>query len=310
MKNYDEKKAFIEAALIAVITTMFAISIIYIPILSVSIALIPVPFMVLAYRHGNKYSILSFITFSLLIGILTELIYAGFLLLIFTPMILAMGYYMKKQKEPYAVIGIGTAISVFSMLIIFRVISYIGDISVIDEIALAMEGVVNKQVDMLKTMNIDTFGADEVLNYLLMIVPGVFIIQSMITAFGNYYITVNILKRFSSNDTEFPQFSDFRLPKNIVFGSLIIFILSYLTKYIKGIHYASLLTNVTLFIVFIFFIQGISVISHLIKRTKIPKVVRVFLLIIILFIGPLLTVISFVGLMDAIINIRNMGQIS
>lgn len=307
MKNYDEKKAFIEAALIAAITTILAISIVYIPILSVSIILIPVPFMVLAYRHGNKYSILSFITFSLLIGILTELIYAGFLLVIFGPMILAMGHYIKKRKEPYSVIGIGTIISVFSVLIIFQVVSYIGNINIIDEIALAMEGVVSKQVDILKSMDIDTLNADEVLDYLLMILPGVFIIQSMLMAFGNYYITVNILKRFSTSDIEFPQFSDFKLPKNIVFGFFIIFILSYLTRYIEGIHHASLLTNVTLLFIFMFFIQGISVISHLIKRTKIPKAIRIFLLVLILFISPLLTVVSFVGLIDAIVNMRNIG---
>ena len=186
MKNYDEKKAFIEAALIAATTTVFVISVVYIPILSASIMLIPVPFMVLAYRHGNRYSILSFITFSLLIGILVELVYAGFLLVIFGPMILAMGHYMKKRKEPYAVIGIGTAVSVLSMLIIFQIASYIGNINIIDEIVLAMEGIVNKQVDMLKAMNIDTLGVDEVLDYLLMIIPGIFIIQSLITAFGNY----------------------------------------------------------------------------------------------------------------------------
>lgn len=307
MKNYDERKAFVEAALIAAITTVFTISIVYIPILSASIMLVPVPFMVLAYRHGNKYSILSFITFSLLIGILVELIYSGFLLLVFGPMILAMGHYIKKQKEPYAVIGIGTIISVLSMLIILQVASYIGNINMVDEIALAMEGIVNKQIDMLKGMNIDALSADEILNYLLMIVPGAFVIQSMITAFGNYYITANILKRLKINNIESPQFSNFRLPKNIVFGFLIIFILSYLTRYIKGIYHASLLTNVTLIFVFIFFIQGMSVISHLIKRTKIPKTIRVFLLIVILFISPLLTVVSFVGLMDAIVNIRNIG---
>lgn len=307
MKNYDEKKAFIEAALIAAITTVFTISIIYIPILSVSIMLIPVPFMVLAYRHGNRYSILSFVTFSLLIGILVELIYAGFLLLIFGPMILAMGHYIKKQKEPYAVIGIGTIVSVFSVLIIFQVASYIGNVNIFDEITLAMEGVVNKQIDMLKTMNIDTFNANEVLNYLLMIVPGVFVIQSMIIAFGNYYITANVLKRFNVNNIELPQFSNFRLPRNIVLGFVIVFILSYLTRYIKGIYHVNLLTNVTLLFVFMFFIQGMSVISYLIKKTKIPGAVRISLLVLILFIGPLLTVISFVGLIDAIVNIRNIG---
>lgn len=307
MKSYDEKRALIEAALFAVITTILAISVTYIPILSVSIVLVPVPFMVLAHRHGNKYSILSFIAFSLLIGILTGLIYAVILLAVFGPMILAMGYYIKRQREPYAVIGMGTITSVFSVLVILQVVSYIGNIDVIDNISLTLEGIVTKQIDMLKTMNIDSLDADEILNYLLMIVPGTLIIQSMIIAFGNYYITVNILKRFGSDDIEFPQFSDFKLPRNIVLGSLIIFVLSYLTRYVEGIHHVSLLTNVTLLFVFVFFVQGISVISHLIKRTKIPRAIRIVLLVAILFISPLLTAVSFIGLMDAIVNIRGMG---
>ncbi|HZX21551.1 MAG TPA: DUF2232 domain-containing protein, partial [Clostridia bacterium] len=232
---------------------------------------------------------------------------AGFLLLIFGPMILAMGHYIKKQKEPYAVIGIGTIVSVFSVLIIFQIASYIGNVNIFDEITLAMEGVVNKQIDILKTMNIDALNADEVLDYLLMIIPGVFVIQSMIIAFGNYYITANVLKRFNVNNIELPQFSNFRLPRNIVLGFVIVFILSYLTRYIKGIYHANLLTNVTLLFVFMFFIQGMSVISYLIKKTKIPRAVRIFLLVLILFISPLLTVISFVGLIDAIVNIRNIG---
>ncbi|HZJ76514.1 MAG TPA: YybS family protein [Oscillospiraceae bacterium] len=307
MKNYDEKRAFIEAALIAAITTIFVISIVYIPILSISIALVPVPFMILAYRRGNKYAVLSFITFSILIGILAGIVYAVSILLIFGPMILVMGHYIKKQKEPYMVIGMGTITSVFSILIIFQVVSYLGNINIIDEIVLVIGDVVDKQVEVLKTMNIDILGANEMLEYLLMIVPGMFIIQSMIAAFGNYYITVNILKRFSTDNIEFPQFSNFKLPKNIVFGSFIIFALSYLTKYVEGIHHAGLLTNVTLLFVFMFFIQGISVISHLIKKTKIPKFIRILMLMSVLFISPLLTIVSFVGLVDAIFNIRGIG---
>lgn len=307
MKNYDEKKAFIESALIAAITTVLAISLIYIPILSASIVLIPVPFMVLAYRHGSRYSILSFITFSILIGILTELVYTIILVSMFGPMILAMGYYIKKQKEPYEVIGIGTITSIFSILIIFQALSYIGNFNIIDEIAIVTESIVSKQIEMMKSMEVDLLSVDEVLNYLLMIVPGVLIIQSMVTAFGNYYITVSLLRRLNPKDIEFPQFSNFKLPKNIVFGSFIIFILSYLTKYIKDIHHLSLLTNVTLIFMFMFFIQGISVISFLIKRTKIPKAVRIALLVLILFVGPLLTAVSFIGLIDSIINIRKIA---
>lgn len=304
MKNYSEKKAFIEATLIAAITTIFAISIVYVPILSTSIILIPVPFMILAYRHDSKYYILSFITFSILIGILTEIFYTGFLVLLFGPMTVAMSYYIKKRREPYAVIGIGTVTSVFSILIMLKLVSYLGNIDIIKEISLIAEGIVNKQVDMLKSMNVDVLSIEEILDYLLMIVPSILVIQSMVAAFGNYYLTVSMLRRFNIDNVELPRFSDFRLPKNIVFGAFIIFVLSYLTKYVESIYQEGLITNVTLIFIFMFFIQGVAVISHIIKRTKTPKPIRIALIVVVFFVNPLLTAVAFIGLIDSVVDMR------
>jgi len=295
-----------EAALISAITSIFAISTIHLPILSILIILIPVPFMVLAYRHGSRYSTLSFITFSLLTGSFTGIMYTIFLISIFGPMTIIMGYYIKRQRASYRVIGAGTIASILSILIIFQLTSYIGGFNIVDEIAFVAENIVSTQVEMLKTMDVGVLSADEILNYLLMIVPGILIIQSMFIAIGNYYLTASILKRFSSKDVELPQFSTFILPTNIVLGSLIIFTLSYLTRYIEGIYHASLITNVTLLFIFLFFIQGISVISFLIKRTRTPKAIRILLIGMIFLISPLLTAVSFIGLVDSIVDVRKL----
>lgn len=306
MKSNNDRKALIESVLIAAVTAIFAISTMYIPILSMLIVLIPVPFMILSYRHNNKYSTLSIITFSLLTGILTDLVYAIYLIAIFVPMTIAMGHYIKREREPYVVIGAGTIASIISILIVFQFVSYIGGVNIIDEIAIVAENVINTQIDMLKSIEADLINSDEILSYLLMIFPGVLIIQSMFMAFGNYYLTVNVLKRLGLNTLELPQFSTFRLPENFVIGSFIIFILSYVTKYIEGIHHVSLIATVTIVFVFLFFIQGISVISFFIKRTKTPKIVRIFLIGIIFIISPLLTAISFIGLVDSIVDIRKL----
>lgn len=308
MKSYDNKKALVEAALIAAITTIFAFSTMYLPLLSVLIVLIPVPFMILAYRHGIKYSILSFITFSLLIGIVTEILYAGFLLLIFGPMAIIMGYYINKNKEPYIVVGAGAIAAILSIFVAFQFVSNISGINIIDEITIVSQEIISTQVEALKNMEVDVLSADQILNYLLMIIPGILIIQSLFISIANYYLTVATLKRFNLNKVELPQFSTFRLPPNIVLGSFIIFILSYLTTYIEGIYHVSLITNVTLLFIFLFFLQGISVVSFLIKKTNIPKVVRIIVIAVILFISPLLTAISFIGLVDSVVDIRKLKK--
>ncbi len=161
---------------------------------------------------------------------------------------------------------------------------------------------------MLKDMEVEVLSANEILDYLLMIIPGILIIQSLFIAVANYYLTSAALKRFNSDNFALPQFSTFRLPSNIALGIFIIFTLSYLTKYIEGIHHISLFTNVMLLFIFLFFLQGISVVSYLIKKANIPRVVRVILIGIILFISPLLTAISFVGLVDSIVDIRKLRR--
>lgn len=308
MNKYNDKRAFVEAALIAAMATIFAFSINFIPILSISIILIPVPFLILAYRHGNKYSVLAFITFSLLTGILTDIVNTALLITIFGPMTIAMGHFIKRRTEPFIIIGAGTIASMISIFAVFQFISFIGNINIIDNLANIMEGIVNNQVEMLKTMNVDVLSADEVINYMLMILPGVLIIQSVLAAFGNLYLTTNILKRLSTDDFHLPSFSEFRLPSNIVAGSFIIFALSYLTRYLNGVYHVSLITNVILLFVFLFFIQGIATISFFIKRTSIPKTIRIILIGIILIASPLLTAISFIGLMDSVVDIRKVRQ--
>lgn len=306
MKSYNDRKALVESALIAGITAMFAISTMYLPILSMLMIFVPVPFLVLSYRNNIRYSILSFITFSLLTGILTEILYSLFLILIFGPIIIAMGYYIKNKRESYVVIGAGAIASILSILIIFQITSYVGGANIIDEIAIVAENIINTQIDMLKGMEVELLSADEILSYLLMIVPGVLMIQSIFITIGNYYLTAAVLKRFSSMDIEFTDFSTFRLPANIVLGSFIIFTLSYLTIYIEGVYHLSLITNVTLLFIFLFFIQGISVVSFLIKKTNTPKAIRILLVGIILLVSPLLTAISFVGLVDSMVDIRKL----
>lgn len=308
MSSYDNKKALIESALIAAITTILAFSTMYLPLLSIFIVLIPVPFMMLAYRQGIKYSILSFITFSIIIGALTDIINTGLLILIFGPMTIAMGYYISKKKEPYIVIGLGAMASILSIFVGFQLVSYTSGVDIITQISVKAEEIIRTQVEMLKNMQVDVLSADEIINYLLMIIPGVLIIQSLLISFGNYYLTIVILKRFNINKLEFPQFSTFRLPSNIVLGSFIIFVLSYLTTYIDGIYHVSLITNVTLLFIFLFFLQGISVVSFLIKKTNIPKAIRLILMGVILFISPLLTAISFIGLVDSVVDIRKLKK--
>ena len=307
-QKYSNKRALIEAALIASIATFFAISFIFIPILSLLLFLLPVPFLILSSRHGTRYTVLSLIIASILIGVLTEIVFTLFVIMIFGPMAIIMGYYIKRNREPYAVIGFGAVASIISIFATVQLVSTIGGFNIINSIEGIIRQVVESQGEMLMSVNLSTLNINEMANYLLMIIPGMLVVQALVSAFLNYYLTVAILRRLRYTQYSLPEFSNFILPKNIVLGSFIIYTLTLLSRYVKGIYHTSLMANATILFVCIFFLQGLALISYMLKKVKILKLVRIFIIILIVLISPLLTIVSFAGLIDSVFDIRKLRQ--
>ncbi len=309
MNLMSDRKALIEASLMATISSMFVIGFIYIPFLSLLLVLLPVPFLVLATRHGNRYMIFSFLITSLIVGALTGILYPLFIILIFGPMTLIMGYFLKKKANPYRVIGLGTLVSVLSIFVTVQLVDWIAGIYVIDELIVLLQSVIDHQISALENLNIQPVTRQEILSYFVIIIPGAFVVQSLMICFLNYYMTAAVLKRLGAEQKELPEFSNFRWPGNIVLGSFIIFILTFATQFIEGIYAQTLLSNMILVFSFIFFLQGIAFISFFIKKTRIHKSLRMVILGIIVILSPLLTIVAIMGLVDALFDMRKLKKI-
>lgn len=308
MNLMSDRRALIEAALMATISSFFVISFIYIPFLSLLLILLPVPFLVLATRHGNRYVVFSFLITSIIVGALTGILYPIFIILLFGPMTLCMGYFLKRKENPYRVIGLGTLVSVFSIFIMVQLVDWVAGLYIIDELILMLQSVIDHQIETLENMDIQMISAEELLSYLVIIIPGAFVVQSLLICFLNYYMTAAVLKRLGVEQESLPEFSNFRWPGNIVLGSFIIFILTFATQFIEGIYSQTLLTNITLIFSFVFFLQGIAFISYLIKKTKINKSIRIVIIGVIVIISPLLTIVAVMGLVDALFDMRNLKK--
>ncbi len=310
MNLMSDRKALIESALMATISSFFVISFIYIPFLALLLLFLPVPFLVLATRYGNRYVVFSFLITSIIVGALTGIIYPIFIVLLFGPMTLIMGHFLKKKANPYRVIGLGTLVSVLSIFIVVQLVDWVAGIYVIEELISMLQSVIDHQIGALENLDIQTVSGEDLLSYLVMIIPGAFVVQSLLICFLNYYMTVAVLKRLRVEQQELPEFSNFRWPTNIVLGSFIIFMLTLATQFIEGLYTQTLLTNITLIFSFIFFLQGIAFISFFIKKTKTPKFLRMIILGLIVILSPLLTLVAVLGLVDALFDMRNLRKSS
>jgi len=287
-------------------TTIFVIGTFYIPLLSMLLVLIPVPFLVLAARRATRYSFFSFIITALLIGVLTGILYSLFIFVIFGPMTMIMGSWIRRNKNPNEVIFAGAFASAAATFLLIYLISLISGIQLAVELGQVFESVLEQQVISFHQLNIDPVAVEEVINYMLLIFPALIMVQALFGAFINYYLTIAVLRRSEGYRKELPEFSRFRLPNHVVKGSFLVLLLSWLTGYLESLHTEGMVANVVLLIVMIFFMQGISLISYWIKRTRVPKWFRILSLIILVLLSPIISLIALLGLIDSLADFRKL----
>ncbi len=306
MDTQTKRIAFTESAMMATLTSMFVVATFYLPMLSILLALVPVPFMVLSLRRGNRYAVYAMVMVSVIIGLLTGIVYSLFVLVIFGPMALAMGWWMRRPREPHEVIFIGAVASALSIFVMLQLVAAVSGIHLTTEINNMFTQIIQQQGETLQQMNMEVVALEDALSYLLMVFPGLILIQSLFGAFVNYYLTTAVMRRFVPSQIPLPEFSRFRLPGHVVSGALLLVVLSWGTSYLSAIHTTGLLANITLLVIMVFFMQGISLISYWIKRTKVPRWLRALILVVLVVLSPMITLISLLGMVDVLADFRKL----
>ncbi len=134
--------------------------------------------------------------------------------------------------------------------------------------------------------------------------PGTLIVFSVVIAYLNYGMISWILGKTGRKISTLPPFRTFSLPKNIIIGSLIIYILSYLTVNMGIIDKSLMMYSLELLFTFIFSIQGLAVIFFFGYSKKIPKPVVLIVSGIFIFTWLGQTFLFLLGLTDLVLEIR------
>jgi Predicted membrane protein len=135
-------------------------------------------------------------------------------------------------------------------------------------------------------------------------VPGTLIVFCLIIAYLNYALLSWILTKSGKRISALPPFRVFSLPKNIVIGSLIIYLLSYVTANMGIIDKNLMMFNLELLFTFVFSIQGLAVIFYFGYLKKIPKIILLILSAIFLLTWLGQTFLFLLGLTDLVLDIR------
>ena len=293
---------------IGIATILMLIGIYYLPWI---IFLYPIPFIVLGIRYGINYNIIGLIISTFSIGLMIDKLSAVFIFLAFMPLSISLNYTIKNRKKPLETLIISTLVLLTSFLLIINIMDDMTGISVINQLEQFFTQTLNSQIELLKEMELSHYEIlkikdilENAFDYVLLIIPSIVMIFSLVTAYLNYLISSLLLRKLGYGIVSIPKFSKFKLPNNVLMGTGIMFLGAFLIKSLKLFYYETIFLNLTVLASFMFFTQGLSVIDYQLIKRNMRKIPRIFVIVFFTIILPLGGIISFIGVIDVIVDFR------
>lgn len=313
MNKYHIKPSTMETIGIIIIMLIYSIvGIYYLPLL---LLVFPVGFIVFGLRNGLIPAIFSIAIVSIGTGLLVDITSGLTLFLMFAPMVTIVTYGIKNRRRALEILGYSTIAFFLSFVVISAYIKGISGFNFITQLEESFKLALEMQVDLVRDAglsNLELLRAKDLLEgvykYILIIMPTIVLTLSLMISYANYYISVVLIRRFGIV-VKMPKFSSFKLPNDIMYGVFAMFTGVFLLRFLKIESYQAILINVLALISIIFVIQGLSVIDYFLIKAKMLIVVRIFLLIMItVFIAPLMTIITILGLLDTLFDVRKLRK--
>jgi uncharacterized protein YybS (DUF2232 family) len=299
----NSTKSMVESAILVGMAFVMTFMATYIPFLSFFLFLIATPFAVIGTRHDLKYSVISVIASTILVSILISPFQGIFVGLYGGLQGATIGYSLRKLHSPYKTMLMGMLSGVISLVGLFALafaMDGIGIIEILDQLKVQMLSFYEKMGmtdDTLLTQLAETF------TLVKKLIPSSVILASLLYTFINYIVSTKILTRLKVKLPQKEKFTDFKLPSNFMFGSLIILILTVIVSYMKIVDSEVLQINIINLFIYVFFIQGLAVVLKFVERSS--KAIKA-LIVFGVFILSLLPFVALLGWLDIIFNFRKM----
>lgn len=313
MNTRNKTRAMVESALITAIAVIFTLVSMYIPFLNMLLMFLPAPFIIIGAKNGLKYSILSLVAASIMIGTFTDPLRALlFLVTTGLPSVL-IGYMIQRKNSFNLIIFAGSIASIVGMIINFALMPKIFGFGPLE----ALEDTFVQAKEMYKGFSgipgVDPAQLDQMVNVLdqmknlaLLVFPSSIVIASVVTTYVNYIVSGSILRRIGFSIQKPNKLSYFRLPANFMMGSLVIVVLTYLVNRFNIVNSVALNFNMMLLFQEIFTLQGLAVASFFLQKNNLGNGLRRTILVFIYLIPITKGFSFFIGLFDVVLNIRKL----
>lgn len=308
----NDRVKLTQAAIITALAVVLSLATVYVPFLGLLVFVIPVPYAIIATMTGGKYALISAAISFFIMMFAVDPIYSLSLTVMNVLPGIAVGYMINKEEDNeeknFKSIYIGTLAYMVSMILFVGISKLIFKIDLVSEFNKLIELSVETQFSIMKSANIAPKGditAKDIVSIMQNIVPAILFFYSIIASSITYYLEAFILRRIKKLNFNLPKFAEFYLPGNAVTTSLLLYFLVMGLDMIKvPLHTDIIMLNLQLVFSMMFLVQGASVGIYFIKqwRRKSPNKIMIFIIALFLISGSM--VLSFIGMLDSVIDFR------
>jgi hypothetical protein len=150
MNRDSNVKALANTALATALSVIIAIIGLFVPVLALASLLWPVPVIVIVKRYGLKYGVYSTIASGLIVGMVSEPIYAAYVILSYGALGLSIGYGVHKNFRAGRILAITAVVSLLSKLLLMYAVTRLMGVNPLEVQLESME----KGLDMIGRMDL------------------------------------------------------------------------------------------------------------------------------------------------------------
>lgn len=238
-----------------------------------ALAAFAIPVVLIARMYGIKTLLPGLGIFFLLIFLLTDWATAAVFVLIALLFSLVIPRAFEKKSDAYQTVLILTLLLLGIMGILSLILQFSANIGLIQAMEVTLRALVERQIKLLESGGISSieylnmeYNLRQALDIMIRTLPAMLFLISFVTAMVHYLGTARILRYRGYGIINAGNFSQFKLPGNILVGALLTFGGAWLMKQAGFMHTDSLNMNLLVIFGMLFLVQGLAVADCFLAR--------------------------------------------
>ncbi|MGI6558908.1 MAG: YybS family protein [Limnochordia bacterium] len=309
MPRHYDTRSITEGAMLAAIT--FVLSFLGAYVFPYVFFIVPVPLVILVYRHGLRLGILVTVVAAILAGLLIDIMTMVVLLLVAGLVGISIGGALREQLPPQKVFALGVAASLIAYALLLFFSQTLFQVNVVDLLMDSFRHSIDQVTALYSKMGMSEEQLGEartmlenMMNLARMVLPVTFLLSAIGLTFVDYWLARSILGRLGSKMPWFPPFRSWRFPWYLAWGYILGLGLPLISS--QGVLFA-VAANLQVFFTYVFMVQGLAVLWFFFDEFGVSRPLRVFILILIFLPRwPLSRLLVWTGVIDTWLDIRKL----